>query len=89
MTRTTLKRQLGLAVAIAVIAAPSAWARPIDEFPLTSPSGGAPPVRVVHESGFDWADAGAGAGAAFAATMIGLGGAFAVRNRRVRVEAAS
>jgi hypothetical protein len=76
MTRTTLKRQLGLAVAIAVTAVPSASARPIDDFPRND---AAPQVRVLQESGFDWADA--GAGAAFAATMIGLGGALAVKSR--------
>jgi hypothetical protein len=87
MTRTTLQRQLALAVAIAAAAAPSASARPIDEFPRTEPAKGAPQVRVVHESGFDWGDA--GAGAAFAATMLGLGGAFVIRNRHRRVEATS
>ena len=86
MSRRTPARHLALAVAIAATAAPSAWARPIDAFPRTEPAGsssGTPPVRVLHvspDSGLDWGDA--GAGAAFAATMIGLGGAFAVRNRR-------
>ena len=60
-------------------------------FSLTEPASspdGTQTVRVVHaspDSGFDWRDAGAGAGTVFAATMIGLGGTFAVRNRRRRV----
>jgi hypothetical protein len=43
-------------------------------------------VRVTSESeaGFDWGDAGIGAGAALAITMIGLGGALAVSSRRHR-----
>jgi hypothetical protein len=36
--------------------------------------------------GFDWGDAGIGAGAAFALTAIGLGGALAVGSRRDREE---
>jgi hypothetical protein len=89
MTRTTLTCQLAVAVAMAATAVPSAWARPIDYLPGTASAGspgGAPPVRVLHvspESDCDWADA--GVGAAFAATMIGLGGTFAVRNNRRRV----
>jgi hypothetical protein len=77
MTRTTLTRPLLLAVSIAAATAPSASARPIDDVPRTEP-----PARVFHVSsdpGFDWGDAGAGA---MAATIIGLGGAFALRNRR-------
>jgi hypothetical protein len=35
-------------------------------------------------SGFDWGDAGIGAGAAFAVTMIGLGGLLVVSSRRHR-----
>lgn len=42
-------------------------------------------VRVVAPSGgFDWGDAGIGAGGAFALTMIGLGGVIAATNRRSR-----
>jgi hypothetical protein len=37
---------------------------------------------VVHDSGFDWGDAGIGAGTVFALGLIGLGGAFAVTRRR-------
>ena len=89
---------LALVLVIAAIAVPSASARPAEQFlnsqPTTSqqsagPSGAvssAPTqVRVAAASpaaGFDWGDAGIGAGAAFALTMIGLGGAVLVSNRR-------
>ena len=39
-------------------------------------------VPVASGPGFDWGDAGIGAGAAFALTMIGLGGLLLVSNRR-------
>jgi hypothetical protein len=80
MTRTTLT--CAVAVAVAATAAPSASARPIDDFPRTEP----PQVRIVSESRFDWGDA--GAGAAFAA--VAMTGTLAVRHRRRRMlEAAS
>jgi hypothetical protein len=54
-------------------------------------TGGPADVRVVRvpaptASGFDWGDAGIGAGAALAVTMIGLGGALALSTRRHRAE---
>ena len=63
--------------------------------PATSPSttagstakvSAAPPVvRIqVPASGFDWGDAGIGAAGGFALSMIGLGGALAVSQRRTR-----
>ena len=47
------------------------------------------PVQMVRvpsqpDGGFDWGDAGIGAGAAFAVTMIGLGGALVLSSRRRR-----
>jgi hypothetical protein len=45
-----------------------------------------PVVHTAPNSGFDWGDAGIGAGTAFALTMIGLGGAIVVSNRRHRKE---
>ena len=41
---------------------------------------------VASNPGFDWGDAGIGAGAAFALTMIGLGGVLVLNNRRHREE---
>ena len=84
-----------LALVIAALFAPAASAQPIDEFGPTSQP--AQPsrhvatvpkpreVRVVNvnaDSAFDWRDAGIGAGAAFAVTMIGLGGVTLVSARR-------
>ena len=89
---------LSLVLVIAAIAVPSASARPADQFlnsqPTASqqsahPSGGASKaptqvhvVAATSNPGFDWGDAGIGAGAAFALTMIGLGGAVLLSNRR-------
>ena len=42
-----------------------------------------PVVRVVtHNGGFDWGDAGIGAGGTFALTLIGLGAAVTLTHRR-------
>jgi len=49
--------------------------------PSTPPSDVVP---VASNPGFDWGDAGIGAGAAFALTMIGLGGLLVLSNRRHR-----
>jgi hypothetical protein len=86
---------LVLALVIAALFAAAASAQPIDAFGPTSQP--AQPsrhvattpesreVRVVNvnaRSAFDWGDAGIGAGAAFAVTMIGLGGVLLVSARR-------
>ena len=77
---------LVLTVSIAATAAPSAWARPVEQFlGPESVDGVPPPVRVVRaspESSFDWGDAEIGAGAALAVGLVGAGGALAVRKRR-------
>ncbi len=87
---------LALVLAVAAIAVPSASALPFEQVHPGAQLGGAqqrqvdrPPtqVRVVQTApnpGFDWGDAGIGAGTAFALTMIGLGGALVVSNRRHR-----
>jgi hypothetical protein len=81
---------LALALVAAAVAAPSASAMPADRFLGSAPAqpsrdaGAAPAqVRVVEApdgSGFDWADAGIGAGAALAA--LGIGGAVVLTTRR-------
>jgi hypothetical protein len=53
--------------------------------PSTPPSE-IPVAPVASNPGFDWGDAGIGAGAAFALTMIGLGGLLVFSNRRHRAE---
>ncbi|HEY1274716.1 MAG TPA: hypothetical protein VGF25_07390 [Thermoleophilaceae bacterium] len=71
---------LALALSIAAAAAPSASARPVEQFLGPQP---APEARVVQESpssGFDWGDAGIGAAAALG--MIGAGGALVLTTRR-------
>ena len=83
---------LALALIVAAILAPSAAARPIDQVgpaSLAAPTPtrvSSPPsqVQVVSnsDSGFNWGDAGIGAGAVFALTMVGLGGALVIGNRR-------
>jgi len=40
------------------------------------------PVTVVKSSGFDWADAGIGAGAVVALVLVGLGASLTVGHRR-------
>jgi hypothetical protein len=96
----TLKHHRFIAVALVLIVAailvPAASARPIDQvgpasLPVSSPRDASPPasqVEVVRtpSSGFDWGDAGIGAGAVFALTMIGVGGALVVSNHRHREE---
>jgi hypothetical protein len=95
MTRPSIRRlvrPLLLVLALAALAAPSASARPIEEvgpdikpvssvnaLPTTSE------VRVVSvdsKSGFDWGDAGIGAAAVLALTMIGVGAALTLNHRR-------
>jgi len=49
----------------------------------TPPSDLAP---IASNPGFNWGDAGIGAGAGFALTMIGLGGVLILSNRRHRAE---
>jgi hypothetical protein len=46
-------------------------------------------VQVESNPGFDWGDAGIGAGAMFALAMIGLGGALVVSSRRRQDRAAT
>jgi hypothetical protein len=84
---------LALAPVIAALSASAASAQPIDEF---GPQPAQPSrhvatlpkprefrvVNVNPDSAFDWRDAGIGAGAAFAVTMISLGGVTLVSARR-------
>lgn len=46
----------------------------------------APPtiVRITASNGFDWGDAGIGAGGGLALAMVGIGGALALSGRRTR-----
>jgi hypothetical protein len=53
--------------------------------PATPPSG-VQVAPVASGPGFNWRDAGIGAAAGFALTMIGLGGVLVLNNRRHRAE---
>jgi hypothetical protein len=52
----------------------------------SAPPSEVPAAPVASDPGFDWGDAGIGAGAGFALTMIGLGGLLVLSNRRHRAE---
>jgi hypothetical protein len=53
---------------------------------LATPPAEAPVAPVASNPGFDWGDAGIGAAAGFALTMIGIGGLLVLSNRRQRAE---
>jgi hypothetical protein len=52
----------------------------------STPPSDIPAAPVASNPGFDWGDAGIGAGAAFALTIIGLGGVLVLNNRHHRAE---
>jgi hypothetical protein len=52
----------------------------------STPPAEVPVAPVASNPGFDWDDAGIGAGAGFALTMIGVGGLLVLSNRRDRAE---
>lgn len=88
-TSTQVSRRLGrvlpAVLAAGLLAAPAAQAR-LDA-PTVSPAPTEPPVVVVDPNeGFDWGDAGLGAGAAVAIALVG-GAAAAVLTRRRRIPA--
>ena len=82
-----------LALVISATAASAASARPIDAVGAT-PAISGPSTYVGDEAtvshtggstpGFDWADAGIGAAAAFAVMMVGLGRVLVLNSRRQR-----
>ena len=86
-----------LAVSIAAAVVPSASAAPVEQFlpnagdqprqaaqaGLVAPSSKAPAATTISsDDGFDWGDAGVGAGVAIALGMVGAGGALVLRGRR-------
>jgi hypothetical protein len=79
-----IKTAAALALALGAIAPAPATARPIAGDPPQSSSPQATPiVRVITANGgFDWGDAGIGAAGGFALSMLGLGGALTVSQRR-------
>ena len=87
-SNSTLRRGLAVATVVSALAAPAASAAPIEQMvPSTAngePSGQPAPVRVVQvgaDNGFDWGDAGIGAGGLLALSAIASGAMIAIRHR--------
>lgn len=88
-----IKRVLGTAIAIALMAAPAAYARP-DQSPITLPDSiatpltpavsAAPHTPVSSSSSFRWGDAGVGAGGLLVLIIVGTGAAVVYRRRAHR-----
>jgi hypothetical protein len=89
LKHATFIKPLALVLAGGAVAAPAASARIDSNVPLHLPSSttqliASPPrtVTVVKSSGFEWADAGIGAGAVVALALTGLGATLTVTRRR-------
>lgn len=94
----TYKKRLLTALALALLCAAavatSASALTSEQFApgahVEQPAEQAAPTQVTVErassNGFDWGDAGIGAGAAFAITVIGVGAGLALTNRSGRAQ---
>jgi hypothetical protein len=87
-SNNTLRRGLAVATVVSALAAPAASAAPIEDVipnTVNGESSGQPaPVRVVHvgaDNGFDWGDAGIGAGGLLALAAIASGALVAIRHR--------
>ena len=79
------KKAAALALTLGAIAPAAASARPIgpDTNSFTAPPAPATQiVRVSAPSSFDWGDAGIGAAGGVALSMLGIGGALVVSQRR-------
>jgi hypothetical protein len=92
--RNRTLRSLALAATVSALAAPAASALPAEVVQGGPDSQEEPstPVRVVTvetDTGFDWGDAGIGAGSGLALVFIGVGSALAVRHRPGRSALAS
>jgi hypothetical protein len=76
------------ALPAAGLSAPTAYTRQDKQVAPSSSSptvvGTAPPARAGSANGFDWGDAGIGAGGALAISIVGIGGAFVLSQRRTR-----
>jgi hypothetical protein len=87
-SNSRLQRALAVASVVSALGAPAASAAPVEQFiPGTTngePSGQPAPVRVVQvgaDNGFDWGDAGIGAGGLLALAAITSGAVVAIRHR--------
>ena len=80
-----LSKAIALALALAATIPAAASSKPIASDPTPFTAQTTPIVRVtVPASGFDWADAGIGAAGGLAVTMLGVGGALVLSQRRAR-----
>jgi hypothetical protein len=92
--RSRTLRSLALAATLSALAAPAASALPaevVNTGPNTQEEPSTP-VRVVAvetDAGFDWGDAGIGAGSGLALVLVGVGSTLAVRRRPGRSALAS
>jgi hypothetical protein len=81
-----IKSAATLALTLTALAPAAASAKPIGPDPASSTQ--TPPpiqvVRVTAPSGFDWGDAGIGAAGGLALTMLGVGAALTITQRRPR-----
>lgn len=80
-------KPLALALVVGVLAAPGAGAAPARDAAVAArgATASAPPVQVVkvtNRGGFDWGDAGIGAGAIFSVLLAGLGATVLAGHRR-------
>ena len=87
-SNSRLQHGLAVATVVSALAAPAASAAPVEQFiPSTTdgePSGQPAPVRLVQvgaDNGFDWGDAGIGAGGLLALAAIASGAVVAIRHR--------
>jgi hypothetical protein len=85
-----MRRSLALATAITALAAPAAVAAPAEpeSYPSVDPAllhdtsvPTPPPATSASDGGFDWGDAGLGAGAMLGLTAMAAGTAVALRHR--------
>ena len=92
MINQRIRRSLVLATVVAALAAPAAWAAPVDpvangSYPSVDPSlveGTRAPTSTpatTSGDGFDWGDAGLGAAAMLGLTAMAAGSALALRHR--------
>jgi hypothetical protein len=83
--RVRALRALVLIGAVLALAAGTASARPTPAYDPNAPAAGTTPtvVRIVAPStGFDWGDAGIGAAAGLAISLVAVGGVLVVSRRR-------
>jgi len=87
-SKSRLRHGLAVATVVSAFAAPAASAAPVEQFmPGTTngeQSGQPAPLRVVQagaDNGFDWGDAGIGAGSLLALAAIASGAVVAIRHR--------